>query len=90
MKLLMATLVTLSATASMAYTSYGNSGNEDLTSIVVIEYSRASCEEGLAAAQAKLKARNKVVINTTQCTESKSSKGEPSRFGASIRFHKYL
>jgi hypothetical protein len=90
MKLFIALLLTVAATTASAVTYYGNSGNEDITSIFVVEYSLKNCEEGLAAAQAKLKARNKVVISTTQCTESKNGKGEPSRFAAVIRFHKYL
>lgn len=87
MKLLIIAMLALAPMTSFARTVYGDS-NTDLTTISVVEYTMTHCEESLAKANAKLKARNKAVIVPGKCVEVKTA--DAPNFFAVITYHKYL
>lgn len=88
MKLLIIAMLALAPMSTFARTLYGDSINKDLTTISILEYSLENCEKGLAQANAKLKARNKVVIIPGKCTEARDE-GIRTHY-AVITYHKYL
>ncbi len=88
MKLLIIGMLAFAPMTTFARTLYGDSANTDLTTISVLEYSMANCEESLAKANALLKTRNKAIMVKGTCTEAKYE-GVRSYF-AVITYHKYL